>query len=334
MFLFPRSSPLKRIALFLALFLTLAACGGGGATVASVNGFDIGLDDVEALAPNTGGAIPTDQFIALLSNLIIHRAVVDYSESELSITASDEAIQQRIDELTLQFGGTDEGVEERLAEQNATLELVRVVAWQQVVQEQLMEVFQAEASPSEEELQTLYDQNQQSLSNVCASHILFLTEAAPDASEDEIERIDVAALTNAEAALERAEEGEDFASLAMELSEGPSAPDGGDLGCSAPSAYVPEFANATLQADIGEPFGPVKTQFGYHVILVSERDVPELADVEEQLVAQFAATSAQEDLRAFLIEAINVADVTVDEEYGAWVEGQPGQPSQLLPPPS
>lgn len=324
---------MKRIALFLVLVLTLAACGGS-AVVASVNGFDIGLDDVEALAPNTGGAIPTEQFNALLSNLIIHRAVVDYSESELSVVASDDAIQERVDQLTLQFGGSDEGVEERLAEQNATLELVRIVAWQQVIQEQLVQLFQAEAAPTEEDLQTLYDQNQQSLSNVCARHILFLTEAPPDASEDEVERIDADALAGAEAALERAETGEDFAELAIELSEGPSGPDGGDLGCAAPADYVPEFANATLVAEIGEPYGPVKTQYGYHIVLVSERDVPELADVEDQLVAQFAATNAQEQLRSFLIEAINTADVTVDEEYGAWVEGQPGQPNQLLPPPS
>lgn len=324
---------MKRIVLFLALFLTLAACGGS-APVASVNGFDIGLDDVEALAPDTGGAIPTDQFVVLLNNLIIHRAVVDYSDSELSITASEEEIQQRIEDLTLQFGGSDEGIEDRLAEQNATLELVRVVAWQQVVQEQLTEYFQADANPSDEDLQTLYDQNQMSLSNVCASHILFLTETPPDASEDEVERKDAEAMASAEAALERAQAGDEFAELAIELSEGPSGPDGGDLGCTAPSAYVPEFANATLQADLGEPFGPVKTQFGYHVILVTERDVPELADVRDQLVAQFSSTNAQEALRDFLIEAINIAEVTVEEQYGAWVEGSPGQPSQLLPPPS
>ncbi len=322
---------MKRIALFFALIVSLAACGGT-AVVASVNGFDIGLDDVEALSPNTGGAIPTEQFVALLSNLIIHRAVVDYSESELSIVASDEAIQQRIDDLTLQFGGSDEGVEDRLAEQGATLDLVRVVAWQQVVQEQLLDRFRADAAPSEEELQTLYDQSLQSISNVCARHILFLTEAAPDASEDEIERIDVEAEAKAEEALARAQAGEDFAELAVELSEGPSGPDGGDLGCSAPSAYVPEFGFATLEAEVGEPYGPVKSSFGYHVILVSEREVPELADVEDQLTAQFASTNAQEELRDFLIAAINSADVTVDEEYGVWTEGQPGLPNQLLPP--
>lgn len=324
---------MKRLVLSLALVLTVAACGGGS-VVASVNGFDIALADVEDLAPDAGGALPTDQFITLLSNLIIHRAVVDYSRSELSVSASDEAIQQRVDDLTLQFGGEDEGIEERLAEQGATPELVRVVAWQQVVQEALLEQFQQSIQPTEEDLQTLYDQNLQSLSNVCASHILFLTETPPEASEDEVERKDAEAEAAAEDALERAQSGEDFATLAIELSEGPSAPDGGDLGCTSPSSYVAEFANATLEAELNEPFGPVKSQFGYHVILVTERDVPDLADVEEQLTAQFASTQAQEDLRAFLIEAINAADVSVDEQYGAWVEGQAGQPAQLLPPPS
>lgn len=322
-----------RFASLFALILVLTACTGV-TTVATVNGSEISLADVEELAPASEGSLPQEQFIGLLSNLIIHQAVVDYSQSELSVSASEEAIQQRVDDLLAQFAGGEGDVNEQLAAQNATIELVRVVAWQQVVQEELLAQFQAAAAPSPEELQTLFDQNQQSLANVCASHILFLTQAPPDATEDEVERLDADAQAKAADALERAEAGEDFAELAMEVSEGPSGPDGGDLGCTAPSAYVPEFANATLEAPIGEPFGPVKSQFGYHIILVTERDVPELSDVEEQLTAQFASTQAGEDLRTFLIEAINAADVTVNEDYGEWVEGLEGQPAQLLPPPS
>ena len=316
--------------------MLLAACGGGGAFVASVNDFDITLADVEALSPEgEDGSIAQTTFTQLLQNLIFHRAVVDYADTEFSVMASDEEIQGRIDELLEQFAADDTlPIEDQLAEQNATLALVEVVAWQQVIQQLLLDRFEADAQPSQEEIDVLYEQNLQALSNVCARHILFLTELTPETTEEQQAEILETAEANAEAALARAEDGEDFAELAVELSEGPSGPDGGDLGCNAPSAYVPEFANATLEAALNTPFGPVRTQFGYHLILVTERTVPELAEVQDQLVSQLAATSSQEQFQSFVVDALIQAEVMVDETYGVWVEGSGGQPPQLLPPPS
>ncbi len=326
---------MKRAALLLVLALTVAACGGSQ-VIASVNTNDITLEDVETLSPQgDSGSIESNQFTQLLGALIQHWAVVDYAESELSITASDDAITLREDELLAQFAGApDVSVEEQLAAQNATLEFVRIVAWQQVIQADLLRVFEEQANPSDEELQTLYDQNQQSLSNVCASHILFLTQPAPDATEEDVEQLEADALANAEAALERAQAGEDFAELAIELSEGPSGPDGGDLGCAAPSDYVPEFANATLQANLNQPFGPVRTQFGYHIVLVTEREVPELDEVRDVLLQQYSQTAVQESFNTFVNEALAAADVTVDEQYGVWIVGDAIQRSQLVPPPT
>ena len=75
--------------------------------------------------------------------------------------------------------------------------------------------------------------------------------------------------------------GEDFGTLAMELSTGPSGPSGGDLGCGVPSQFVAEFSLATLQAEVGVPHGPIRSSFGWHVILVSERTAPIFEDLRD-----------------------------------------------------
>lgn len=71
---------------------------------------------------------------------------------------------------------------------------------------------------------------------------------------------------------QRLQAGEDFAALAQEYSKCPSGQRGGDLGTFMKGQMVPEFEQAALKQEIGVVGAPVKTQFGYHLILVTERD--------------------------------------------------------------
>jgi len=77
----------------------------------------------------------------------------------------------------------------------------------------------------------------------------------------------------AEVVLDRLEEGEDFATLAEELSKDPgSAELGGDLGWFARGMMVPEFDEVAFSLEPGEMSGVVETSFGFHIIVVEERD--------------------------------------------------------------
>jgi peptidyl-prolyl cis-trans isomerase SurA len=68
------------------------------------------------------------------------------------------------------------------------------------------------------------------------------------------------------------QEGADFAELARELSDDPvSGSDGGNLDWVSPGQMVPEFEQAMLDADVGEVYGPVRSQFGWHILQVQER---------------------------------------------------------------
>ena len=68
----------------------------------------------------------------------------------------------------------------------------------------------------------------------------------------------------------RLEKGEKFEDLAKRFSKCPSKSKGGNLGWFNKGDMVPEFENAAFSAQKGAIVGPVKTQFGYHIILVKD----------------------------------------------------------------
>ena len=67
------------------------------------------------------------------------------------------------------------------------------------------------------------------------------------------------------------EGGADFAELAKQHSSCPSGRSGGDLGEFSPGMMVPEFDKVVFSADVNTVQGPVKTQFGYHLLEVTSR---------------------------------------------------------------
>jgi len=84
-----------------------------------------------------------------------------------------------------------------------------------------------------------------------ASHILVKTE-------DQAKQI-----------MKRLADGEEFAAVARRFSSCPSGKNGGDLGWFGKGMMVPEFETIAFEGEVGKVVGPVKTQFGYHVIKVT-----------------------------------------------------------------
>ncbi len=67
------------------------------------------------------------------------------------------------------------------------------------------------------------------------------------------------------------ESGTDFGDVARRHSKCPSGASGGDLGTFRPGEMVPEFDKVVFSAEVGTVHGPVKTQFGYHLIEITCR---------------------------------------------------------------
>jgi len=63
-----------------------------------------------------------------------------------------------------------------------------------------------------------------------------------------------------------------FESVAAEFSQCPSGKQGGDLGSFGPGMMVPEFDKVVFNEDVGKLHGPVQTQFGYHLLEITQRD--------------------------------------------------------------
>ncbi|MBV6647091.1 MAG: peptidylprolyl isomerase [Cyclobacteriaceae bacterium] len=106
---------------------------------------------------------------------------------------------------------------------------------------------------------------ERSLEEVSASHILVLTEKTKP--EDTVQ-----AYQKIKSYQKRLEAGEDFAELAQEVSEDPSAKNNaGNLGYFSSLQMVYPFENAAFSLPIGAVSDPVKTDFGYHLIKVQDR---------------------------------------------------------------
>lgn len=138
---------------------------------------------------------------------------------------------------------------------------------------------------------------------VRASHILF--RAAEGNEEARAE-----ALSNAREVLSEIRGGADFAEMAREHSSDATASRGGDLGWFGPGRMVEPFEDAAFDASVGEVVGPVETQFGVHLIKVTER-----ASVEAR-IADFAL-----DLQPSVATLNSVQESLEDLQYFATEEG-------------
>ena len=92
------------------------------------------------------------------------------------------------------------------------------------------------------------------MATASARHILVKTE---EACVDLKQKID--------------EGGADFADMAKKHSECPSGNNGGDLGEFSPGQMVPEFDTVVFNDEVGKVHGPIKTQFGFHLIEITSR---------------------------------------------------------------
>jgi peptidyl-prolyl cis-trans isomerase C len=127
---------------------------------------------------------------------------------------------------------------------------------------------------------------------VHARHILFRAAAGDEKASKEAE-------DKVNAVIARLNKGEDFAKLAGELTEDPSGKaNGGDLGFFSKEQMVPEFSDTAFGLEPGKISGPVKTQFGWHVIMVEEKRVkpqPKFDDVKPQ-IEQYVTRKAQAEM--------------------------------------
>jgi len=155
---------------------------------------------------------------------------------------------------------------------------------------------------SDDELQTLYQQNIQQYqvpNRVHVEHILLFTTGKTDAEVEEIRKKALDILGQAK------KKGANFEELAKKYSEDPgSKAKGGDLGWLMQGQTVPEFEKAAFSLNKGEMSGLIRTQYGFHIIKVLDKETEHTTPFEE----------VKDSIRAPLLlqkvdaEAGNIAD--------------------------
>lgn len=131
---------------------------------------------------------------------------------------------------------------------------------------------------SDDDLKVRYQQNIQDYqvpNRVHAQHILFMTVGKTDAEVEEIRK-------KAEDVLKQAKKGAKFDELARKYSEDPGSKEkGGDLGWLVQGQTVPEFEKAAFSLPPGSISDLVKTQYGFHIIKVLEKETAHTKSFDE-----------------------------------------------------
>jgi len=151
-----------------------------------------------------------------------------------------------------------------------------------------------------------YNSHQDQFLQACASHILVDTPQ---------EAADVEA---------RLAKGEDFGAVAKDVSKDTgSAQKGGDVGCFyKTSQLVPEFLNAAFSQPVGQPGPPVQSQFGYHIIKVTSRQVAPYEQAKQD-VQQAMGQNSGSQLQNWLTDSLKKAKVNVNPKFGTFNKNKP-----------
>ena len=296
----------RLIPLLVSGALALSACGGSGSAfsssrdVFSVNGKSYSKDDFNTISQalidleqftETNGKIKIEDAQSIIQTLIRYEAFVQFIEERgITIAPAERA-------KTVQQAETDETYKKSpplLQELLINLNLASTV-------------LQDIKPPTEAEIKALYEESPASSGALCMSHILVKTK---DEALEVLKDLDSGVSFADEAAKKSIEPGAD--------KSGGSLANNGEK-CSTLTQlqqnFDKEFMAGAVAAKMGVPSGPVKSSFGYHIILNLN-----YADVKTSLSKVLSQDAGSNLLAGFM----TTADVKINSIYGTWNDGVAG----------
>jgi len=241
--------------------------------------------------------------------MMITEHLLDERTKEKNIVITDEQALAKLKEIAAQQGFSLDDFSQAAQAAGQSLEQVQGQIKQGLAYEKLMEIEWAnKIDVNETQVREYYDQNKNEFivpEQVRASHILIKTEPA-DSNEVKLQK-----KAKAENLLEQIKEGANFARLAREHSDCSSAQTGGDLGFGRKSdasrgirgSWVQPFERAAFSLEPNQVSGIVETQFGYHIIKVTDHKAPAVVTFEqarENIAQQLAQQKQVEFIRDYI----------------------------------
>jgi parvulin-like peptidyl-prolyl isomerase len=302
--------------------------------VAVVEGNPIKKAELEAAFANVVAAqkIPIDSlppeqramgYRMILDEMIIDKLLIKRSAET---TVPEEEVAAQFERIKANFG-TEEELKKQLDAAGQTVDKVKVGLRERMRQERwINEQIKGKDAVSDADIEDFYKKNPEQFQvpeQVRASHILVKVEQ--DAKPEVVAEKEKAA----QAIAARVKKGEAFDKLAKEISEDPSAKENsGDLDFFTKEAMVPEFSNKAFSMKKDEISDPVRSQFGYHVIKLTDRKAAETVTLEKakpQLLAYLQRQKKQTE-----VEKI-VKDIRAKAEVKVNLPAAPA-PAPVIPP--
>jgi peptidyl-prolyl cis-trans isomerase C len=268
---------------------------------------------IEQMARQRQGQVPDEASMPQVREDVLNRMIEEellYQDSQSKdIKVPEASVAEELASIKQRFPSEKEyqdalaGIE--MSEADLTRKITRGMAIEQLIKEHVIQ----ETAVSDAESRAFYDQNASMFEKpeqIQARHILIKMEG------DVTEAQKAEALKKIEMIRKKALEGEDFAALASEYSEGPSSVKGGDLGHFSRGQMVKPFEDAAFALKTGEISEVVETQFGYHIIEVTDQQpasVVSYETVQAQIVERLKQEKSRREIQQYIETLRSQADI-------------------------
>lgn len=255
-----------------------------------------GQDEAEALSR---------QFEQGFLATLVRRQVLGPEAEALGIEVTQAEVDEQIEVIKADFED-ETAFQDALKEQALDEPQLRELVYDRLLEQELRAEVTQEATPSEEEIQAFYDENAAEFEQVTVQHVLVEDKQLADVIQAEVEGASAKTVEDVMGRLAKKHS----------VDKG-SAKNKGILPASSASQYVEPFAEAVGQLEPGEVApAPVKTEFGFHVVRLVERDVVPFEEAREQISTQLAGPAQDEAWQAWVKQAYEDAEVRINPRYG------------------
>jgi len=246
-----------------ALFVTILIVAAAVLIVA------LSLNNGEVVAKIGEEEISKDQFYDRLVEMygsqvldsMITEKIVELEAKKAKISVTDEDVQKELDKMIEQVGG-EEMFNFQLAYSGYTMDQMKEELKNYLT---IVKILEPKIEITDEEINSYFEENKDRFAQeeeVQASHILVDDEE----TANKVKKL--------------LDDGGDFAALAKEYSKDGSAQSGGDLGYFTKGEMIQEFEDAAFSMEIGQVSEPVKSEYGYHIIKVTDKKEAQEATLE------------------------------------------------------
>jgi peptidyl-prolyl cis-trans isomerase SurA len=282
---------------------------------AVVNGRPITLSEVEErVAPElahapAGPAGEPQRKQALKQGLdqLIDEHLVASEASALGLEITDDEVQHSFETLSKQNNMDPKQFQDALTMQGISVENVKESLRRQQLMMRLLQYKVKPRKISDEEVQRAYASRARNTEYEVHARDIYI--ALPGGATRAQE---AAAKEKADAALRRLKEGQSFQVVARDLSDGPSAHEGGDLGYIRRGSMIPAIEKAAFSLQPGQVSSLIELPTGYHLVMVEDRrpiaEKP-LPEVQEEIRAQLASESVLTEREHYMQQLRKTAQI-------------------------